>query len=518
MHVAASRALMYRAPMSYRQAVIDPFEFDIANRRLSRAGESIPLGSRAAAVLIALAEAQGRTLTKSELLARCWPGAAVEEGNLTVQISALRKLLGDADGGADWIVTVPRVGYRLAAAGSYRNMSAALPGAPVLAILPLACDGSREEDAALERGIRAGIDAALTRHRNLILAEPTCEAPDHSLRDLALQGISYVIDGSFHRIGADVRVNIRLLDTGNGFVLWSDHFDGSVDGYFGFEDRVAFAVSAHVGTAVQTAEHRRSLKARPNSLAAYDLYLRAMHIYWNFVPENHAAAYRLMEQALKHEPENATYLSFAADTVCGSVSYGWPSITSDDEARCVGLAKAALKRAEGDPAVLAVGGAVLIEVARDYDAGMEANNAAIEAGPDHDQRTLITGIMLGHCGDLDAALTNFGAVIALGPKSQFYSCAASGTANIELARGNYEAALHWALRSYGASGAFTLALWSLTAANAHLGRLDMARRYLAELKRIVPAISLAGLARGIVHQHPERVMPILAGMKQAGLT
>ncbi len=466
----------------------------------------------------ALAEARGRTLTKSELLARCWPGAAVEEGNLTVQISALRKLLGDADGSADWIVTVPRVGYRLAAAGSYINMSATLPGVPVLAILPLACDGRREEDAALEHGIRAGIDAALTRHRNLILAEPTREGPDHSLRDLALQGISYVIDGSFHRVGADVRVNIRLLDTGSGFVLWSDHFDGTVDLYFGFEDRVAFAVSAHVGAAVQTAEHRRSLKARPDSLAAYDLYLRAMHLYQAFAPEDHAAAYRLMERALEHEPENAAYLSFAADALCGSICYGWPSITSDDKERCVSLARAALERAEGDPLVMAASGGILIEVARDYDAGMEANHAAIEAGPDHDWRTVITGLMSMHCGDLDVAMKDLGAVVALGPKSQHYYCAANGTAHAEIVLGNYEAANQWALRSLSACGAFTPALWMLIAANAHLGRLDTARRHLADLRRIVPAISLAGIARGQVHQHPERFLPVLAGMKQAGLT
>ena len=516
-HVAASRALLYDAVMSYRKAVIGPFEFDVTHGQLSRAGESIPLGSRAAAVLTALAEARGRTLTKSELLARCWPGVDVEEGNLTVQISALRKLLGEADGGADWIVTVPRVGYRLAAAGSY-NAPATLPGAPVLAILPLACDGRRVEDAALEHGIRAGIDAALARHRNLILAEPACEGPDHSLRDLAWQGIGYVIDGSFHRLGVNVRVNIRLLDTVSGFVLWSDHFDGTVDGYFGFEDRVAFAVSAHVSAAVQSAEHRRSLKTRPDSLAAYDLHLRALHLYQTFAPEDHAAAYRLMARALEHEPENPAYLSFAADALCGSISYGWPSVTSDDKERCVGLARSALKRAEGDPLVMAASGEVLIEVARDYDAGMAANHAAIEAGPDHDWRTLITGLMLLHCGDLDVALKNFGTIAALGPKSQHYPSAAGATAHAEMARGNYETANQWALRSHAACDTFTPALWMLIAANAHLGRLETARRYLAELKRIVPTISLAGIANGQVHQHPERFMPVLAGMKQAGLT
>jgi DNA-binding winged helix-turn-helix (wHTH) protein/TolB-like protein/Tfp pilus assembly protein PilF len=516
--VAASYALMYDAPMGYRQAVIGPFEFDIANRRLTRAGESIPLGSRAAAVLIALAEAQGRTLTKSELLARCWPGVEVEEGNLTVQISALRKLLGDPDGGADWIITVPRVGYRLAVSGSYKSVLATLPGAPVLAILPFACDGRREEDAALEHGIRAGIDAALARHRNLILAEPAREGPGHSLRDLAWQGIGYVIDGSFHRVGVNVRVNIRLLDTESGVILWSDHFDGTVDDYLSFEDRVAFAVSAYVDAAVQSAEYRCSLKARPDSLAAYDLYLRALHLFQTFAPEDHAAAYGLMARALDHEPENPVYLSFAADALCGSISYGWPSISSDDKERSVGLARSALKRAEGNPLVMAASGAVLIEVARDYDAGMAANHAAIEAGPDHDWRTVITGCALLHCGDLDVALKNFGAIVALGSKGQHYFCAAGGIAHAEMARGNYEAAHQWALRSHAACEAFAPALWMLIAANAHLGRLETARRYLVDLKRIVPRASLAGIANGQVHQYPERFMPILAGMKQAGLT
>jgi len=42
-----------------------------------------------------------------------WPGTAVEEGNLTVQVAALRKALGPREDGQEWIVTVPRVGYRL---------------------------------------------------------------------------------------------------------------------------------------------------------------------------------------------------------------------------------------------------------------------------------------------------------------------------------------------------------------------------------------------------------------------
>jgi DNA-binding winged helix-turn-helix (wHTH) protein len=53
---------------------------------------------------------------KSDLMDAAWPGVTVEEGNLSVQIAALRKLLGPSPGGAEWIATIPRVGYRFVGA------------------------------------------------------------------------------------------------------------------------------------------------------------------------------------------------------------------------------------------------------------------------------------------------------------------------------------------------------------------------------------------------------------------
>ena len=55
----------------------------------------------------------GEVLTKAQLMDAAWPGMAVEESNLSVQIASLRKALGGAPDGGEWIVTVPRVGYRL---------------------------------------------------------------------------------------------------------------------------------------------------------------------------------------------------------------------------------------------------------------------------------------------------------------------------------------------------------------------------------------------------------------------
>lgn len=85
----------------------DGFELDSSERLLYREGQPVGLGARAIALLTALLARPGRLVTKSELLDRVWPGLVVEENNLQVQVSTLRKVLG-----AHMIVTVPGRGYR----------------------------------------------------------------------------------------------------------------------------------------------------------------------------------------------------------------------------------------------------------------------------------------------------------------------------------------------------------------------------------------------------------------------
>ena len=74
-------------------------------RELRADGVAVELGSRALDVLMVLTEARGALVTKDEILSRVWPDTVVEENNLVVQISALRKALGED---RDFIRTVPR--------------------------------------------------------------------------------------------------------------------------------------------------------------------------------------------------------------------------------------------------------------------------------------------------------------------------------------------------------------------------------------------------------------------------
>lgn len=85
------------------------FELNSATRQLLKEGKPVSLGARAFDVLLALVERRERLVTKDELLSVAWPGLVVEENNLQVQISTLRKVLGQ-----DAIATIPARGYRFA--------------------------------------------------------------------------------------------------------------------------------------------------------------------------------------------------------------------------------------------------------------------------------------------------------------------------------------------------------------------------------------------------------------------
>ena len=80
-------------------------------RLLLEASQPVHLGSRALDILIALVERHGELVTKKELISRVWPGIAVDETNVAVHISALRRALRDGQAGSRYLINIPRQGY-----------------------------------------------------------------------------------------------------------------------------------------------------------------------------------------------------------------------------------------------------------------------------------------------------------------------------------------------------------------------------------------------------------------------
>ena len=90
----------------------DHFRLDAVERLLQRDGADVPLTQKSFDVLLALVERSGRLVGKEELMRIVWPKQFVEDGNLTQHIYTLRRILGEAEGGRQYIETIPRRGYR----------------------------------------------------------------------------------------------------------------------------------------------------------------------------------------------------------------------------------------------------------------------------------------------------------------------------------------------------------------------------------------------------------------------
>ncbi|HET9533699.1 MAG TPA: winged helix-turn-helix domain-containing protein [Blastocatellia bacterium] len=92
-----------------------PFCVDSEKRVLLREGEAVPLAPKAFDTLLILAQHPGEVLEKDRLIEMLWPDSIVEEGNLTVNISAIRRALGESPNERKYIVTIPGKGYKFAA-------------------------------------------------------------------------------------------------------------------------------------------------------------------------------------------------------------------------------------------------------------------------------------------------------------------------------------------------------------------------------------------------------------------
>jgi DNA-binding winged helix-turn-helix (wHTH) protein len=174
-----------------------PFRLDRRARSLTRAGAEVTLGRRAFDVLCVLASAGGEAVSKDTLLELAWPGLTVEENNLQVQISALRKALGEG-----MITTIPGRGYRLTMARpGGPPPTDATAGKPSIAVLPFTNMSGDIEQEYFADGVADDIITELARVKSLFVIARNSSfayrARAVDVRQIASElGVRYILEGS----------------------------------------------------------------------------------------------------------------------------------------------------------------------------------------------------------------------------------------------------------------------------------------------------------------------------------
>jgi len=319
-----------------------PFVLEPGRRALLAGGEKLPLSSRAFDILLLLVTHRDRVVSKDEIIATVWRGVAVEENNLAVQVSSLRRALAERSDGQTMILTIPGQGYRFVGrveehipafstaspadaspgpeatrtmpspagvvvksrSGVIRAMFGAAavaglvliwlgaswllgspPAAPRLsiAVLPFRNLG---EDAKQDYLAEAVSDDLTTDLSHLPGSVVIARESSDVYRGRAVPAeqigralnVRYLLEGSLRGVDGVFRINAQLIDARNGAHLWADRFDVPGGKISEAQTAIVRNIANALDVKLVAIESDRSLHERPNDPDALDLYFRARSI------------------------------------------------------------------------------------------------------------------------------------------------------------------------------------------------------------------------------------------------
>ena len=497
-----------------------PFEFERRTQTVWRDGSALPaLGMRAATLFEALLTRPGEVLTKAELMDAGWNGMAVEEGNLTVQIANLRKALGPSPAGGDWIVTVPRIGYRLVTASSG---SSASHEPTSIAVLPFVNLSSDPEQAFFADGLAEEIIVALGRLPGLtVIARNSSFAYRGNDIDLRKVGsdldVRYVLSGSVRRGGNRLRMNAQLADARSGTHVWAETFDRELADVFAIQDeatrRIVDALRVKLGPA-QTA----SASGRATSdIEALDLMMRGRALT-NGPTQNlevHRRAVDLFRRAIERDPSYVDALGELAMALNLDFLNRW-SDDPDGSLKEARLIADRMVELAPDQAFGHFVAALTAMVDRDFERFRSEAAIVIALNPDAgiasdvqghlclaDDRPLGAIPHFERCMRLDPSLGTTILNLQLLGRAYFYA-------------GRYETAAALFRERIVLMPDTDTSRGYLAAALGHLGNFEEARKVWANLMAVNPKYVLAERLNRTAVQ-PRQIELVLDGVRRAGL-
>jgi DNA-binding winged helix-turn-helix (wHTH) protein/TolB-like protein/Tfp pilus assembly protein PilF len=387
-----------------------PFRLDLLRRSLERDGQPIALSGKALEILAILLERRGDVVDKDDLMRQVWPDTAVEENNITVAISALRKALGETASATKWIVTIPGRGY------SFVGLAASQPLRSV-AILPFSVLNQNGRNEYLGLGLA---DAVITRLGNTpLIVRPLASVsrfagqdPIQTGRDL---GVDAVVVGSIRTADDLIRVSVHLFRVRDSHPLWAQNFDVNTDHAFTLEDSISERIVSHL-TGRLTGEQQSALnRRRTENPSAYTNYLRGRYYAKKYSEDGFRKALAYLQAAIDSDPGYALAHSGLADLFYDSSNLVFPP--RDIMPR----AKAAAQRAvELDPSLAAAHvslGLIASKYEWDWEAAEREFQAALAIDPNLATAHLWYGTYRAQMGDFNRAIPELQRAQELDPLS-----------------------------------------------------------------------------------------------------
>jgi len=474
-----------------------PFILDRQRGRLLRDGRPVAVSSKGLQLLQALAGSAGQVMTKAELMRAAWGDAAVEESNLSVQIAALRKQLGPSADGSDWIVTIPRVGYRFAGLPVQKRTESTTDSQarqaererrPSIAALPFANLSDEKEQEYLADGITEDIITALTRFRwFFVIARNSSFAykgKSMDAKQVAQElGVQYLLEGSVRKSGQQIRISVQLVDATSGKHIWAERYDLELPDVFAIQDEIAERVAGAIEPELLKTEGAQAAARHTGNITAWDLVRRGTWHFHQVTRENHLKARELFRQACKLDPELPEAHLWLGRVSAGVVPYGWSDDPVADLQEGMEAALKAIQLDERNP-YTHYALAIVSAFADRLEQSISAARKAIEISPSFALGHLVLGMALLFGGRASEAIAPLEYGLRLSPYDPQNFVWFNLLALARLFSGRSEAGLDAAVRALQVRPNWYTSLEVLVCCYAALGKWDEARRCVQQMTTV----------------------------------
>jgi TolB-like protein/DNA-binding winged helix-turn-helix (wHTH) protein/Tfp pilus assembly protein PilF len=349
--------------------IFGSFRLDPRERLLYCSGQPVPLSPKAFELLLLLVTKAGHLIEKEDLMGQLWPDTFVEEGSLVKHVYLLRKALAQGENGADYIQTVPKIGYRFVAEVS--DGLGTVPAAEVVASprpLHQAATTTRWWAILSSVGLallaplvlalrRGSVDWPLRKtqlsiHSIAVLplenisGDPTQEyfadgMTDQLITDLGKIGelrvvsrtsvmqykgvrkslpqigrelnVDAVVEGTVHRSGNRVRITAQLVEAPTDNHLWAERYDADIRDVLKLQDEVASAIVDQIRVRLTPQERALLSSSQVVDPEAHEAYLKGVYLWNERSPEGLQKAIEYFNQAIQKDQNYALAYAGLAD-------------------------------------------------------------------------------------------------------------------------------------------------------------------------------------------------------------
>jgi adenylate cyclase len=370
-----------------------------------------------------------------------------------------------------------------------------LPNKPSIAVLPFVNMSGDSEQEYFTDGISEDLITALSRIRwFFVIARNSCFAykgrsPD--IREVARAlGVAYVLEGSVRKAGNRVRITAQLIDGLSGNHVWAQRYDRDLEDIFAVQDEITATLVGAIEPELGKAERERAQANRPDDLRAWDLYQRGLWHTYKRTREDLAEAQRLFRQAIEIDPGMARAYAAAEEAFFFQFVGGYVDTLAGTKADALRFAEKAVEL-DGQDAFNRYALGRVLTLVRRHDSAVFELRKAVELNPSFAQAHYALGMALATGGHPEDSLPHIDLAMRLSPQDPYFGQFLVRKAEACLFLGRLEEAIESAERSLREPN-IQWSRWAiLAAAQAHLGRMEDAKRSIEGLRTLRPDIDLA---------------------------